>query len=290
MKSKARRMSGPTSPKRARVLSAAPRCTLGESPRWSEEGWWWVDVEVGDIWNLASPSPTHQESAKQVFALGRRVSYVQPLQESGLLVADGADIVELGPQLTGARKRGSVPVSAGEVLNDGALNEDGTLVIGSVGPRRRADGWLWSVGARGRVSRIAGPFSMSNGMAWSSSDLLLHADSGTRKIWAHTFRAGSIHRSEQFAEFDEDEGMPDGICGDGFGGIWVAMYGAGVVQHFDSGGTRQGTIEVGTAQVTSVARGGDDGGALLITTAREGIPSGSALDPLAGRLFHADLD
>ncbi|MEV4669891.1 SMP-30/gluconolactonase/LRE family protein [Microbacterium sp. LWO12-1.2] len=283
-------MSGSTSSKSVRVLSAAPRCALAESPRWSEEGWWWVDVEVGDIWNLARSSlPRGQPSAVRAFTFGRRVSYVQPLQKSGLLLAVGADIVELGRHQGGARKRASIPVMTGEVLNDGALHADGTLVIGSVGPNRRADGWLWSVSARGRVTRIAGPFSMSNGMTWSSGEMLLHADSGTRTIWAHTFRDGSIRRSEEFAKFEERDGMPDGICGDGFGGVWVAMYGAGVVHHLDSAGRRQGTIEVGTAQVTSVARGGDGGHTLLITTAREGAPDHSDVDPLAGRLFHVDV-
>jgi len=277
--------------KTAHLVTAAPRCALAESPRWSGEGWWWVDVEVGDIWNLSWPSAADDHQvASRMFSLGGRVSFVQPLQSSKLLIADGTDIVTRDLLNPGSRKRASVPVVPGEVLNDGAVHIDGRLFIGSVGPNRRDDGWLWSVGIAGDVTRVAGPFCMSNGMAWVGPDVLLHADSGTRTIWAHSFLAGSLARSEVFTRFAEHEGMPDGICSDGVGGVWVAMYGAGVVRHFDSAGNRLESIEVGTPQVTSVVLGGADGRTLLITTASEGLVSDSALGQLAGRLFQVQLE
>jgi sugar lactone lactonase YvrE len=68
------------------------------------------------------------------------------------------------------------------------------------------------------------------------------------------------------------------------GGLWVALWGAGAVNHYDTAGRLAETIEVpGVTQVSSCAFGGDDRSVLYITTSRQGLPDDR--EPDAGCVF-----
>ena len=69
------------------------------------------------------------------------------------------------------------------------------------------------------------------------------------------------------------------------GGVWVALYGGGVVRRYTPEGVLDEVIEVVAKKVTACTFGGPDLAQLFITTSREGLGPGE--DLLAGSLFRA---
>ncbi len=74
---------------------------------------------------------------------------------------------------------------------------------------------------------------------------------------------------------------------DAGGGVWVALFGSGVVHRYTSAGVLDVVVEVPAAQVTACTLGGPRLDQLFVTTSREGL--GPDDDPLAGALFRADV-
>lgn len=276
----------------ARAVGGAPRCRLAESPRWSGGTWWWVDAIEGRVWSATIDMSTGVPLATAALGhdFGVRTSLVQPVAPQRLLIARGSEIVETRADGEGLEVLAEVPLSPGDVLNDGVADHDGSLFIGSVGADpERSDGAIWTVSPTGSVSVFARGFSVSNGMALAPDGDLWHADSRTGIVWLHRRDSSGSHAgSEVFHRFDRANGMPDGLAADGRGGVWVALYGTGTVVRLDARAAITHEVRVPTPQVTGIALGGEDSGDLLIATAREGFDRRqSEEDPAAGCLFLA---
>jgi sugar lactone lactonase YvrE len=73
---------------------------------------------------------------------------------------------------------------------------------------------------------------------------------------------------------------------DGEGMLWVALGRAGAVHRYRADGTLDGVVELPTANPTSVAFGGINGGDLYITTSWFDLNAASrSAQPLAGVIF-----
>jgi sugar lactone lactonase YvrE len=85
-------------------------------------------------------------------------------------------------------------------------------------------------------------------------------------------------------------GVPDGLCGDADGNLWIAVHGAGEVRAFTPDGVQFATVHVDAPHTTKPAFVGPDLDRLLITTARDELPPEQLRrHPLSGRLFLADV-
>lgn len=275
----------------AAPVAGAPRCELGESPRWHEGRWWWVDAAAGVLY-AGRPGPDGWQVTTWLSTDGR-LSMVHPAGGGRVVVARGPTLQFYDSQVPGRAGPvfATVEVPAGWLLNDGAADADGGVWIGIVHPERVPES-----GRLQRFSRVGCPVetvagvTLSNGIAFDpAATVMYHADSLARTVTAHRLHPdGAVHSSAVFIHFEADDGMPDGIATDLDGGVWVAVYGAGQVRRYDRNGQLDTVVAVPTAQVTSVALGGPDGRDLLITTAREGFDDErSAAEPLAGRVFWA---
>jgi sugar lactone lactonase YvrE len=71
---------------------------------------------------------------------------------------------------------------------------------------------------------------------------------------------------------DTRDGIPDGMCVDAAGHLWVALYGGGAVQGFRPDGTLHTVVHLPVPYPTSVAFGGQHGDRLFITTAGRDAP------------------
>lgn len=278
----------------AEVVPWAPRCLLGESPRWFRGRWWWVDAAAGEVFRRRPGDGPSTRAVLPWLSLGRRVSLVHPAAPTGVLVAAGSDLLVYddgvhdhdGPRLRG--RMATLDAPGGWLLNDGTGAVGGGLYIGVVAPDRGPAGYLQRVTAGGTLGGVVLGIALSNGLAYCPDrTVLYHADSLRRRILAHRLGPdGEILLSAVHLMFDD--GLPDGIATDCAGGLWVALYGIGEVRRYWPDGTLDLTIVVPTPQVTAVALGGADGCDVLITTAREGYDDArSAADPMAGRLFSA---
>jgi sugar lactone lactonase YvrE len=71
--------------------------------------------------------------------------------------------------------------------------------------------------------------------------------------------------------------MPDGMAVDAEGGVWVAVWGGGVIQRYNAAGRLTGVVRLPAANVTSCAFGGPNLDQIYITTAEGPGRSAGAL-------------
>lgn len=263
-----------------------PRCALGESARWAHGRWWWVDAVRGTVWSAADGFTDLRHEVRA----GPRTSLVHPATDGRMVVARGEDLMLLDPALGELRAWAHVDVPPGWVLNDGTVDHDGVLWIGSVHPDRSpGSGLLHRVDGGGDVVTFPSGAALSNGMVWIAPGRLLLADSREQTLTQYEIVGGSDAREVGVRIWSlpprDGTALPDGICLDAEGGLWVALYGAGEVLRLVDMRPVE-VIAVPTPQVTSVALGGPDGRDLLITTAQEGMDAHARdFDRNAGALF-----
>ncbi len=225
--------------------------------------------------------------------VGERVSVIHPAGPDRILLARGSvlEIRRISRPHDVERVIADLRLPAGWVLNDGIMEPSGTVWIGVVADEQ-AKGWLARITPDGEVHRAVEGVLMSNGLAQSADrQVLYHADSARRVVWRHRLdEDGTVVESAEFIRFPADDGMPDGLCLDNTGKLWVAIYDSGEIRCYTDSADHLATVVIPVPQATSVCVGAPDGRGLIITTAREGYDSARrAAEPLAGRTFFSRL-
>jgi sugar lactone lactonase YvrE len=141
---------------------------------------------------------------------------------------------------------------------------------------------LARVDVAGRVSVATAEVNFPNGMVVTADGKnLLVADSLDQCIHAFGLNAdGTLGARSCFAALPGE--MPDGMCLDASGAVWVAVHGR--VVRVAEGGAVLDTVEMGGTLATACALGGADGRTLLITASDSYDRSVMAQNP-TGRLF-----
>lgn len=184
---------------------------------------------------------------------------------------------------------------SGNRLNDGKCDPLGRLWVGSMvedGEPGRAT--LYCVDGELRVRPLLERLTLSNGLAWTDAGrTFYHIDSPQQTVVRYECELAGpeLHHREVVFEFSKELGMPDGMCADEDGQLWVALFGGHRVVRVDP--VRQiitGQVRVEAKNVTSCAFGGREGRTLFITTARLAT-SDVELErrPFAGSLFQVQL-
>jgi len=171
--------------------------------------------------------------------------------------------------------------------NDGGCDPLGGFVIGTMTANEQGGrGAVYRVSPSGDVVELLAPVAISNGVQWSADgSRVYYIDTPTRRVDvfdvdAHT---GAWSGRRPHIRIDDGHGFPDGMAIDDEGGLWVAMWGAGTVNHFDADGRLVERIRVpGVSQVSACTFGGDDGDVLFVTTSREGL---AEPEPDSGAVF-----
>src|SRR5262249_371524 len=156
--------------------------------------------------------------------------------------------------------------------NEGGCDPQGRMWIGTlaydIGEGRGA---MWRVDLDGSVELAFGGLTISNGLAWSpGGEKAYFGDTMTHRIDRFDFAGveGRLEGRTPFVTIDEADGMPDGICVDADGGVWVALHGHGIVRRYDAAGVASAQVEVGCGPTTACAFGGHDLSTLFVTTSR----------------------
>ena len=132
----------------------------------------------------------------------------------------------------------------------------------------------------------------SNGLAWNpGTETFYFIETLKRRIERHHWDAatGDISLERVLLDVPEADGMPDGMCIDAEGHLWVAFWNGGCVRrvHADTG-EYLAQIDLPAQQVTSCTFGGADLDTLYITTAHINLDDATrAQQPQAGRVFVA---
>jgi sugar lactone lactonase YvrE len=271
---------------------------LGEGPRWhaARQELLWVDILAGTVrWAAWSGGRLR---VLRTLRLDRPVGAVTPVAGGGYLAAAADGLAWLDPDgmltpLPGPSGTIAASPDGSLRMNDAACDPQGRLWAGSMpyDTRRTGAGRLVRLDPDMSLTPVLAAVTVSNGLVWNAAaDRMWYADSADPVVWQFHFDAGTgaVRGRRPFAEVAG--AVPDGMCRDDEGHLWVAAHGGAAVHRYDPGGRLVGTVDVpGVAGVTSCAFGGADGGTLFVTTGHIGLDAaGRAAAPQAGRLHAVD--
>lgn len=273
-------------------LPVAPS-RLGESPFWhpDEQALYWCDIP-GRRLNRYRPATQQHEH----WDFDTEPACCAPMLGGRLLLGMRDGLWRFDPG-RGERELLAPPPYDPQLqrFNDGKADPQGRFWVGTIHePREPALAALYCW-AGGKLARVAGDVTTSNGLAWSPS--------GTTLYWsdtkAHLIRAlamdprdGSVSQARDWARFeprqagqslDDYGGRPDGATVDSEGCYWVAMFEGQRLLRLSPEGQVINVLKLPVRCATMPCFGDADLRTLYITTAREGRPAEElARQPWAG--------
>jgi sugar lactone lactonase YvrE len=174
-------------------------------------------------------------------------------------------------------------------MNDGASDPRGRFWAGTMAEDERPEvGSLYRLEPDGSVTRMVERVTISNGIDWSPDGRLMYfVDSArpTIDVFDHDLDDGTISGRRPLVRLT-GEGVPDGLCVDAEGCLWVARFGGWALERYTPEGRLDQRLRVPVAQVTKPAFGGPELRDLYVTTARGGIDDSQLrTQPHAGAVF-----
>jgi sugar lactone lactonase YvrE len=263
-------------------------CDHGEGPVWDPATglFHWVDMLVGRLLSLDPASGV--VSQRQV---GTVAAAVRPRAGGGLVLALHRQFALLDPGAESPRLLDPLWSDPSIRFNDGGCDRQGRFYCGSMS---YGEGELPPIGSLYRLDPdgavtvlIDGGLTISNGIVWTpDGGTCYYIDSPTRRVDA--FDAGpegSLTGRRPVVEMSDGDGIiPDGMCLDSDGGLWVAMWRGAEVRRYRPDGALDLTVPVPAGLVTACAFGGPDLTDLYITTSRQGAVAPDE-EGTAGALF-----
>lgn len=275
------------------VAASTDAYELAEGPLWDSERErvLWVDVNAGQV--CIGDLCNGQAVLSARVHLEGTAGAVVCSTAGELLIAGARELHTIGAD--GIHTVGTQLIAAGRAsrLNDGACDPAGRFLVGSMAlDGRQRQEVLYRIDPGGEITVIDDDLTLSNGLAWSPGGTSFYnVDSIPGVVWVRRYDPlrGTVGKRVELLHIDE--GMPDGLCVDVEGNLWIAIWGAGQVRRYTPGAEHVATVEVAAPNVSSVAFVGRDQNVLLITTAREGLsPEQLAEFPHSGLLFTAQVD
>ena len=266
------------------------RSELGEGPVWSEaeQALYWIDCEKPAAYRYDPATGENRsldlplDSPLGALAFRRGGGYVLAL-ESGIRTVDADG--KSGRLLCHPEKGRNE-----NRYNDGKADRAGRLFLGSLNKAYRdPTGALYRIDADGACREIDGPFVCPNGMDWSPdgrSFYLAESIGGTIFAYDYDPATGEIDNRRVLVSVPPEEGMPDGLCVDREGFLWVAHWDGWRVSRFDPQGRRERDLRVPVPRPTSLCFGGPNLDRLYITSSAMELDGAAlAAAPLSGSLF-----
>lgn len=295
-------MTLPT-PTSAAPRPGAVRCVLpaqaqlGEGTLWSsrEQVLYWVDILACRLYRFdpVSGAQAHWVFEEEISAVAERADapgLIVSLRR-GFALFDPAQ-----PQALPHYLHQPEPALPGNRFNDGKCDAQGRFWAGSMDFDCRApSGALYRYDPDGACTRMDQGFVVSNGPAWSGDGRTLYFNDtvqGCTLAYDFDTATGTLANRRVWHRFGEAEGLPDGLCIDAAGRLWIAHWGGSCVSCHDPVTAQElCRVKLPVSQVTNCAFGGADLRTLFITSARTGLGAEQlAAEPLAGGLFAVALD
>lgn len=265
------------------------KALLGEGPLWdARDGVLWFT----DILNRQIHRYDPETGDAKVIPVDQEVGTMVPRERGGLVLAvrDGFAALDDGGRITMlAEVEADNPANR---MNDGKCDRTGRLWAGTMAfDCTPGAGTLYTFETDGSVrTRLTG-LGISNGLAWTADDTTFYfIDSltGSVEAFAVDLDSGALSDRRTVVRIPESAGLPDGMCIDAEGHLWVALHGGGAVQRYAPDGTAEERVELPVPNPTCCAFGGPDLTDLYVTTASQQLtPAELAAAPLSGGLFRA---
>ncbi|XP_058297293.1 regucalcin [Hylobates moloch] len=154
----------------------------------------------------------------------------------------------------------------------------------------RHQGALYSLFPDHHVKKYFDQVDISNGLDWSlDHKIFYYIDSLSYSVDAFDYdlQTGQISNRRSVYKLEKEEQIPDGMCIDAEGKLWVACYNGGRVIRLDPvTGKRLQTVKLPVDKTTSCCFGGKNYSEMYVTCARDGMdPEGLLRQPEAGGIF-----
>lgn len=267
-------------------------CVLGEGAMWhrARKSFFWVDIEQKRFFECG-----WADKHLTTYEINFRVSLVLESSQAETILLGVQGGMMLYHLDTGQQQRlfeieRDIPDNR---TNDGACDIAGRIWIGTMNVNcEEGKGGLYRLDTDGNCVKVIDKMTVPNGIAWShDGKMMYHVESHESVVKAYRFDAitGNIEFSHNAIQVPVDLGLPDGMCMDEEGMLWIAHWnGYGVYRWDPVTGTLMSKIDVPVPQITSCAFGGDDMQTLLITSARQGMSAEQLQKyPASGDLFFA---
>lgn len=270
-------------------LAVGPTASFGEGPLWDErEGClWWTDIPGAALHRFDPRTGTDQ-----TIPVDLNVGTIVPRRAGGLAAAtrDGFALLARDGSLELI-----APVNADDPtmrMNDGKCDAAGRFYASTMA--FSADdpiGELLRLDADRTVHRQDGGLTIGNGLAWTRDQKTLYfTDTMTSAIDAYDAdpTTGDLSNRRMAFRIDPSHGLPDGMCIDAEGALWVAMWQGSAVRRYTPDGELLAVVELPVSNVTCPSFGGEDYRDLYITTAAPEHAGSGAVEPLGGAVFRVD--
>jgi|HubBroStandDraft_5_1064220.scaffolds.fasta_scaffold63994_2 sugar lactone lactonase YvrE len=263
---------------------------LGEGPLWDppRRRLLWVDVNAGTV--HAGELSGSQVVRRQSWQLDRTVGAVVSSAAGDLLVAGARALITV--TAAGSVTGPAIMPEPTRRLNDGGCDPAGNFLVGTLAlDGARGHEILVRIERDETVTVVDDDLTLSNGLAWSADGTLLYSvDSVPGTVWIRSYDAATGATGPRREWLRVTDGLPDGICLDAEGYLWLAIWGAGQVRRYAPDGQLAGIVDVPAPHTSSVAFVGEGLDRLLITTAAVDLAAEQlAAFPDSGRLFLADV-
>ncbi len=265
------------------------RAELAEGPVWdpATSRLLFVNIMAGEVHEF-DPST----GADRVLQVGEPVGVVSPTADGHLIAGLQSGFARIDRRTGTVTKLAAVEADRPDNrMNDGACDSRGRFWAGTLNMRhQREAAALYRLDPDGRVTRVLEHVTNSNGLDWSPDDTrMYYVDTGTGRVDVFAFDAmgGQLSGRRPFVTIPDADGHPDGLIVDAEGGVWVALWGGGVVNRYRPDGALDRQVRVPVSHPTKCAFGGPDLSDLFITTAWQGFTAEQrAAHPHAGGIFH----
>lgn len=268
---------------------------LGEGAMWNKKrnSLMWVDIEGKKLheYNFSSKKT-------KIWQLSKRVSLIiETNNENKLLLAVQGGIISF--DLTNENTELLAAIDENDAnlrTNDGSIDPLNRIWVGTMTLDAAQDGGkLYCINQKDyKVEEKLSPVSIPNGMVWTKDNTNLYfIDSPSYSVKSYTFdsNTGNIEFQKEIIRIPESLGMPDGMCQDSEGMLWIAIWGGACVLQFDpNNGKCLSKIEVPAPHITSCIFDGNNSNKIYITSAKVGMNEDQIKNyPQSGAVFQCEL-
>ena len=240
---------------------------LAEAPTWDARNQrvLWVDINAGAVHEGELVGDSVIETLS--FTPDGTVGAVLIAESGEREVAGATDLLTVRRDGSRVSSRPVIGTDWCGRLNDAKVDPWGRIVVGTASFHSQSSSQvLMREEPDGTLTVIDDALTLANGIAWSpAGDVIYYVDSLAGTVWARDY--GPERLGQRRRHVSVDSGIPDGMCTDLSGDLWIAMWGAGEVLRFDGSGRPSARLSVPTVNPTSVAFVGPATDTLLITAA-----------------------
>lgn len=266
--------------------------SLGEGPLWHKDQ---NRLYFVDIVNFKVHSYDPVTKDKSEWAFPSYVGAIARGDRNELFVAAQNELLLLDTQAGSTKTILSFDLAKDIRFNECKCDRQGRFWMGTMHlEAKKGVGALYRVDLEGSVVKVLPGLSVPNGFCWSlDNQCMYHIDTFDYAVKRFDYdeKLGSLTNPKIVVSLPSDSMLPDGMCIDRNGNLWMAMWGGNKVACYNpKDGELISEVEVPAPHVTSCAFGGDNFDTLYITTARLGLTDDQLEEyPLSGSVFSCEV-